>query len=118
MVVRRWKGARYIACSGYPECRNSRPYPVGVACPECRDGEMVERASRMGKMFYSCSRYPECRFASWSRPVAAVCPECGYPAMGEKVRKGGRTEIACLRKGCKGKLPDEAPPDRIGEAGR
>jgi len=117
MVVRRWKGARYIACSGYPGCRNSRPYPVGVKCPECRDGEMVERASRMGKMFFSCSRYPECRFASWSRPVAAVCPVCGYPAMAEKVRKGGKTEIACLRKGCKGKLPDEVPPERLGEAG-
>ncbi len=117
MVVRRWKGARYIACSGYPECRNSRPYPVGVKCPECRDGEMVERASRMGKVFFSCSRYPECRFASWSRPVAAVCPECGYPAMAEKVRKGGRTETACLRKGCKGKLPEEAPPEGVGDAG-
>ncbi len=117
MVVRRWKGARYIACSGYPECRNSRPFPVGVACPECREGEMVERASRMGKLFYSCSRYPECTFASWSRPVAAVCPVCGYPAMAEKVRKGGKTEIVCLRKGCKGKMPGEAPPERMGEAG-
>ncbi|MGE5189534.1 MAG: type I DNA topoisomerase [Gemmatimonadota bacterium] len=117
MVVRRWKGARYIACSGYPGCRNSRPYPVGVRCPECGEGEMVERASRMGKVFYSCSRYPECRFASWGRPVAVACPECGYPAMAEKVRKGGRTEIACLRKGCKGKLPDEAPPGQAREAG-
>ncbi len=117
MVVRRWKGARYIACSGYPECRNSRPYPVGVKCPECGEGEMVERASRMGKVFYSCSRYPECRFASWSRPVAAVCPQCGYPAMAEKIRKGGVTEIACLRKGCKGKLPGEMPPERAGETG-
>ena len=117
MVVRRWKGARYIACSGYPGCRNSRPYSVGVACPECGEGEMAERASRMGKVFYSCSRYPECRFATWSRPVAVACPECGYPAMAEKVRKGGRTEIACLRKGCKGKLPEDAAQGRIGEAG-
>ncbi len=116
MVIRRWKGARYIACSGYPECRNSRPYPVGVKCPECHDGEMVERASRMGKIFFSCSRYPECRFASWSRPVASACPVCGYPAMAERVRKGGRTEIVCLRKGCKGKLSDEAPTERMGEA--
>src|SRR3990170_1222855 len=61
MVVRRWKGSRYIACSGYPGCRNSRPYGIGVKCPECGEGEMVERASRAGKMFYSCSRYPGCR---------------------------------------------------------
>ena len=108
MVVRRWKGSRYIACSGYPECRNTRPYPVGVECPECRKGEMVERASRAGKVFFSCSRYPDCRMASWARPVPLACPDCEYPAMALKVRKGGKTEIACLRKGCKGKREEEA----------
>jgi DNA topoisomerase-1 len=108
MVIRKWKGARYIACSGYPECRNSRPYPVGVACPECREGEIVERASRMGKLFYSCSRFPECRFASWSRLLPEACPVCGYPAMAEKVRKGGKSEVVCARKGCKGKKAEDA----------
>jgi DNA topoisomerase-1 len=103
MIVRRWKGSRYIACSGYPDCKTSRPYGIGVKCPECGSGEMVERASRAGKIFYSCSRYPECRFASWSLPVDGPCPACGYPTMAEKVRKGGKTEIVCLRKGCKGK---------------
>jgi DNA topoisomerase-1 len=107
MVVRRWMGSRYIACSGYPGCRSSRPYGTGVGCPECGAGEMVERSSRAGKMFYSCSRFPECRFASWSRPLAGPCPACGYPAMAEKVRKGGKTEIVCLRKGCKGKKAEE-----------
>ena len=104
MVVRTWKGARYIACSGYPGCRNSRPFPIGVSCPECRQGDIVERTSRMGKMFYSCSRFPECRFASWSRLVNGQCPACGFSAMAEKVRKGGVTETVCARKGCKGKL--------------
>ena len=103
MVVRNWKGSRYIACSGYPECRNSKPFPVGVACPACREGDVVERSSRFGKIFYSCSRYPECRFASWGRPVAATCPACGYPAMAERVRRDGTTHLSCLRKGCKGK---------------
>jgi DNA topoisomerase-1 len=109
MVVRKWKGARYIACSGYPECRNSRPYAVGVTCPECREGEIVERASRMGKLFYSCSRFPACRFASWSRLLPEACPVCGFPAMAEKVRKGGKTEVVCARKGCKGKKAEDAP---------
>jgi DNA topoisomerase-1 len=108
MVVRKWKGARYIACSGYPECRNSRPYAIGVTCPECLEGKIAERASRMGKLFYSCSRFPECRFASWNRLLALTCPECGYTAMAEKVRKGGKSEIVCARKGCKGKMPDDA----------
>ncbi len=107
MVVRRWKGARYIACSGYPECRTSRPYGIGVRCPECGEGEIGERSSRAGKLFFSCSRYPDCRFASWSRPVTEPCPVCGYPAMAEKVRRSGKTEIVCLRKGCKGKRAEE-----------
>lgn len=113
MVVRRWKGARYVACSGYPDCRNSRPYPVGTPCPECREGEMVERSSRAGKLFFSCSRFPGCRFASWSLPVATACPVCGCPAMGERVRKGGKREYVCLRKGCKGKKEAE-PPEEAG----
>ncbi|RJP19639.1 MAG: type I DNA topoisomerase [Deltaproteobacteria bacterium] len=116
MVVRNWKGSRYIACSGYPECRNSKPFPVGVSCPDCGEGDVVERSSRFGKVFYSCSRYPGCRFASWGKPVVAVCPECGYPAMTERVRKDGGTHLSCLRKGCKGKIgPGETAP--AGEAG-
>jgi len=108
MVVRSWKGARYIACSGYPGCRNSRPYPLGVSCPECAQGDVVERSSRFGKIFYSCSRYPECRFASWGRPVAAACPACGYPAMAERVRRDGTARLVCLRKGCKGRVGEPA----------
>jgi len=110
MIVRNWKGARYIACSGYPDCRNSKPYPVGISCPECSVGEVVERSSRFGKVFYSCSRYPDCRFASWGRPIAQSCPACGYPAMTERVRKDGSTHIACLRKGCKGRAGEPVPP--------
>ena len=96
-----------VITSGYPECRASRPYGIGVKCPECGEGEMVERASRAGKMFYSCSRYPDCRFASWSLPVTGPCPVCGYPVMTEKTRKDGKTQIVCLRKGCKGKKEEE-----------
>ncbi len=113
MIVRRWKGSRYIACSGYPECRATRPYGIGVKCPECGEGEIGERSSRAGKLFYSCSRYPDCRFASWSRPVTEPCPVCEYPVMAEKVRKSGKTEIVCLRKGCKGKKAEE-PLNRTG----
>jgi DNA topoisomerase-1 len=113
MIVRNWKGARYIACSGYPDCRNSKPYPLGMPCPECREGDVVERSSRFGKIFYSCSRFPECRFASWGKPVASTCPSCGFPAMAERVRRDGTTRLSCLRKGCKGK----ADPGAAGPAG-
>jgi DNA topoisomerase-1 len=116
MIVRNWKGSRYIACSGYPECRNSKPYPVGVPCPECREGDVVERSSRFGKIFFSCSRYPDCRFASWGKPVSATCPACGYPAMAERVRRDGSTHLSCLRKGCKGKVGpgDAGPAEEVG----
>ncbi|HEX9191944.1 MAG TPA: type I DNA topoisomerase [Candidatus Deferrimicrobiaceae bacterium] len=114
MVVRSWKGARFIACSGYPECRNNRPFPVGVPCPECAQGDVVERSSRFGKIFYSCSRYPDCRFASWGRPVAAACPTCGYPAMTERVRRDGTALLVCLRKGCKGRVGEPTAREGIG----
>ena len=114
MVVRSWKGARYVACSGYPECRNNKPFPVGVSCPECGQGDVVERSSRFGKVFYSCSRYPDCRFASWGRPVADVCPACGYPAMAERIRRDGTAQLVCLRKGCKGRVGEPAARERVG----
>ncbi len=116
MIVRNWKGARYIACSGYPDCRNSKPFPLGITCPECGLGDVVERSSRFGKVFYSCSRYPDCRFASWGRPIMQSCPACGYPAMAERVRRDGSTRIVCLRKGCKGRAGPPVPP-KIEEAG-
>ncbi|HWS15186.1 MAG TPA: type I DNA topoisomerase [Candidatus Methylomirabilis sp.] len=115
MIVRNWKGARYIACSGYPDCRNSKPYPVGITCPECDAGDVVERSSRFGKIFYSCSRYPDCRFASWGRPIPQVCPVCGYPAMSERVRRDGSTQVVCLRKGCKGRAGEPVPPKKEDE---
>ncbi len=113
MVVRNWKGSRYIACSGYPDCRNSKPFPMGLSCPECSEGDVVERSSRFGKIFYSCSRYPDCKFASWGKPVVKTCPACGYPAMAERIRRDGTTHLSCLRKGCKGKIG----PGDAGSAG-
>jgi len=109
MVIKWGRHGSFLACTGYPDCRNSKPYPVGIPCPDCTVGEVVERSSRFGKIFYSCSRYPDCRFASWGRPIAQSCPACGYPAMAERVRKDGSTHIACLRKGCKGRAVDPAP---------
>ncbi len=90
MVIKLGRYGKFLACSGFPECRNARPLltRVGVTCPTCREGEIVERRSKKGRAFFGCDRYPACDFVSWNRPVATVCPKCGSPYMVETGRKG------------------------------
>ena len=96
MAIKTGKFGRFLACTAYPDCKTTRPIPTGVSCPRdgC-DGELIEKQSRKGKVFYSCSTYPKCDFASWDRPVAETCPECDSPYL---VAKG--QGIACPTKGC------------------
>ena len=79
MVVKVGKFGEFLACSGYPECKNTQPLDqkIGMKCPvpDC-GGEVVEKLTRKGKSFFTCSRYPECKFLSWEEPVPEVCPEC------------------------------------------
>ena len=78
MVIKHGRFGRFIACSGYPECRNTKPLaaPTGARCPEC-GGEIVERRTKRRRIFYGCSNYPQCTFAVWQRPVPEPCPACG-----------------------------------------
>jgi DNA topoisomerase-1 len=78
MVIKMGRYGKFIACSNYPECKNTKPYvvKVGVECPRC-GGDLVERKSRKGRVFYGCANYPECNFATWDRPVPEPCPQCG-----------------------------------------
>ncbi len=78
MVVKVGRFGKFLACSGYPECKTTRPYTIktGVSCPECGK-EMVEKVSRKKKVFYGCSNYPQCNFATNRRPIAQPCPHCG-----------------------------------------
>ncbi|MGD8394484.1 MAG: type I DNA topoisomerase [Candidatus Eiseniibacteriota bacterium] len=101
MVVKIGRFGRFLACSGYPECKNTASIKVGVACPEegC-SGQIVEKRSRRGKMFYGCDRYPDCTFALWQRPVARACPECGHPFMVYKETKARGPHLYCTS--CKG----------------
>lgn len=79
MVIKRGRFGKFLACSAFPKCRNSRSLTVGtgITCPECKQGELVEKKTRRKRVFYSCSRYPDCRFAIWNRPVPEPCPSCG-----------------------------------------
>ena len=78
MVFKFGRYGKFIACSNYPECRNTKSYQIstGVACPEC-GGDLVEKRTRRGRVFYGCSSYPECEFAAWNQPLPQPCPHCG-----------------------------------------
>ncbi|MDR2050883.1 MAG: type I DNA topoisomerase [Deltaproteobacteria bacterium] len=93
-------GSRFIACSGYPDCRHTESFSTGVSCPKCKEGLMVEKSSRRGKIFYSCSRYPDCDYALWDYPVAETCPGCGSPLLVRKNTRSGPV-LACPEKSCK-----------------
>lgn len=100
MVIKSGRFGEFLACSGFPDCRNTKPIlkEIGVNCPDCGK-PIVERRSRRGRTFFGCSGYPDCSFVSWQRPVAHPCPECGG-VMGERVRKGTGTRWQCQNKEC------------------
>ena len=92
MVRRRSRFGEFLGCSGYPDCdgikrARRRAINTGVGCPDCKEGEFLERRSRRGKIFYGCGRYPKCKFASWDRVVLQPCPACGSTYLVEKTTK-------------------------------
>ncbi|MFN2374942.1 MAG: type I DNA topoisomerase [Candidatus Binatia bacterium] len=112
------KFGRFLGCSAYPECKNIKsantPVPLGIACPKdlggCGEGELVQKVSRRGKIFYSCNRYPACKYALWDRPVETPCPECEAPFVVEKTTKRAGTVRRCVREGCTySEATDEGP---------
>ncbi len=101
MVVKYGRYGKFLACSSYPECKNTKPYLIktGVDCPECDDGEIIERTSKKGRTFYGCSNYPDCNFMNWNKPVKKPCPECGS-LMVEKTTKAKGKHYKCTNKEC------------------
>ena len=88
----------FTACSNYPTCKYVKQKTIGVKCPECSEGEVIERRSKKGKTFYGCNRYPDCEFVAWGKPVPEKCPECGSPYMVEKWLKAGPV-LQCPERG-------------------
>ena len=108
MVIKRGRYGEFLACSAYPDCKNTQSlnsigsnHKIGINCPEkdC-DGDIVERKSKRGKVFYGCSRFPKCEFATWEKPVDKECPECGANILAEKTTKKEGTFLICLSKAC------------------
>ena len=104
MLIKEGRFGKYLACSGYPDCKNIQPLvkpkSTGITCPECGSGELIEKKSRYGKMFYSCNRYPQCKFALWDPPVPGPCPSCGFPLLVKKVYKKQGEFLKCPKEGC------------------
>ena len=95
MVYKMGRFGKFLACSGFPECRNTKPIvkDVGVACPKCKTGRIVERRSKKGRIFYGCNGYPACDFVSWDKPAPKPCPDCGSLMVEKHAR--GRTQWRC-----------------------
>jgi DNA topoisomerase-1 len=108
LVLKTGRFGEFTACSNYPTCKYVKQKTIGVKCPECSQGEIVERRSKKGKTFYGCNRWPECNFVAWSKPVPEKCPECGSPYMVEKWLKAGPV-WECPNSDCKHKQPAPQP---------
>jgi len=108
MLIKQGRYGEFLACSGYPDCKTTRSVnangvakSTGVKCPEAGcTGEIVEKQSRRGKIFYGCNRYPDCTFAVWDKPVDKPCPNCNTPFLVEKSTKKNGHFLACPDKAC------------------
>jgi DNA topoisomerase-1 len=108
MVTKHGKFGEFLACSAYPDCKHTRSLnagghgkSTGLSCPaDGCDGEIVEKRSRRGKIFYGCNRFPGCNFATWDKPVDKRCPQCGAKFLVEKTTKKKGAFRTCLTEGC------------------
>lgn len=104
LVIRRGRYGEFVACSAYPTCKYIKkeakeevvPVSIGVKCPKCETGQIVEKKTRRGKVFYGCDQYPKCDFALWHKPVGKTCPKCQE----QLVIKGKKNEVQCSSKEC------------------
>ena len=98
MVYKYGRYGKFIACSGYPECKTVKKFveKVEVPCPKC-GGDIIVRKTKRGKTFYGCGNYPNCDFASWDEPTSEKCPQCG--SMLYK-KAGKKPMIVCTKEGC------------------
>lgn len=100
MVYKLGRYGKFLACSGFPECRNTKAIVInaGVKCLAC-GGDIIQRKSRGGRTFYGCSNYPECKYVSWDKPIEEKCQECGTQ-MSEKVFRNGQRVVLCPNQSC------------------
>jgi DNA topoisomerase-1 len=108
MVIKTGRFGEFLACTRYPECKHTRPVPLGIKCPKCGEGDLAERRTKKGRTFYGCLRYPDCDYSTWNKPVVVPCPACGFVGMEElkaKATDGGGLTRRCLK--CAHEVPVE-----------
>ena len=105
MVKKFGRFGEFVACSNYPKCKFVKQKTIGVKCPNCNEGEVVERRSKRGKTFYGCLNYPKCDFVVWNKPIAEQCPQCGSAFLLEKTTKRDGTIRYCNEESCGYKVP-------------
>lgn len=90
LVYKLGRFGKFLACSGFPDCRNTKPIikDIGVVCPKCKTGHVVERRSKKGRIFYGCNQYPECDYVSWDKPSAKPCPKCSSLLIEKRNKQG------------------------------
>ena len=99
LVVKHGRYGEFTACTGYPECRYVKLKSTGVRCP-LDGGDVVERKSRRGRVFFGCANYPKCEFTVWNRPIAEPCPKCGREFLTEKITKRHGRQLVCSNEAC------------------
>jgi DNA topoisomerase-1 len=111
LVIKQGRFGEFTACTSYPECKYVKHKTTGVMCPKDpeKSGEIVERKSRRGKIFFGCSNYPDCDFVLWNRPVNEKCPKCGAPYLIEKTTKKHGRQILCNNEDCDYSRSEELP---------
>jgi DNA topoisomerase-1 len=105
MLVRSSRFGTFLGCSKYPECKNTKPISMGMKCPKCTTGDVIERKTKRKRMFYGCSRYPDCDFASWEKPVDRKCDTCGSVYMVAKYSQKRGEYLKCPS--CKAEIMKE-----------
>lgn len=97
MVYKMGRYGKFMACSNFPNCRNTKAIvkDIGVKCPSCHEGNIVERKSKKRRTFYGCDRYPSCEFISWDKPIARPCPKCNEMLVEKKTKKG--VNVQCIK---------------------
>ncbi|HEL0621002.1 TPA: type I DNA topoisomerase [Streptococcus equi subsp. zooepidemicus] len=100
MVVKLGRFGKFYACSNFPECHHTKAITkeIGVSCPACQQGQVIERKTKRNRIFYGCDRYPECDFTSWDLPVGRSCPKSGDYLVEKKIR-GGK-QVVCSNEAC------------------
>lgn len=95
MVFKMGRYGKFMACSNFPDCRNTKAIvkDIGVKCPKCEEGNIIERKSKKRRIFYGCDRFPECDFLSWDKPLARKCPKCDKLLVEKKLKKG--VQVQC-----------------------